>query len=309
MGTGVLSRYGVVSDEIADDPATAFAVAAEWGMEAVDLNSVWDKQITDLDDGEVRRLRELLLRFGLHAFMVAGLPFKALVVPEGMRPQELLRSSAFEVDMAILHRSLEIAQALGAACVRVHAFAWPPLPPGASARRPDGGEIPSAVLGVIAAGLRAAAALLDRYPGVFLGMENVRASYGNCGRNLQAVLEAVGDPRLRVVWDPANAYVSGEDRPYPDGFLAVRTAIAHVHVKDARLTDPRTGATAWARVGDGAVDWVGQLRALAADGYGGLLCLETHWSPPGASGREASAQALQGLRLARERALGRGQTP
>ncbi len=306
MGAGILNRYGVVSDEISDDPELAFPVARELGMVAVDLNSVWDRQVTDLDDAAVRRLRGLLDAFGLRPFMVAGLPFKTLPVA-GLTPEALVASPAFADHMRILERSLEIASALGAPCARVHAFAWPPAVPGGPAgtpgRRPGGGEIPDDVLPTIAAGLRAACARAKAH-GCFLGLENVRASYGNTGRNLRTVVGAVADPALRIVWDPANAFVAGEERPFPDGYAAVQPFVSHVHCKDARLVDLASGKTAWACIGDGAVDWPGQLRALAADGYEGLLCVETHWTPAGGTGEQATRTAYASLRRIRDGVVG-----
>lgn len=307
MGPGVLNRYGVVSDEIDADPEVAFRLAREWGMESVDLNSVWGRQVTDLEDGDVRRLRELTARYGVTPFMVAGLPFKFLDV-SGLGPEALLASPAFAEHMRTLERSLEIAGALGAVCARVHAFAWPPERPGAPVgspgRRPGGGEIPGAVLPTVVAGLRAACARAAHH-GLTLGLENVRASYANTGRNVAAVVEAVGDPRLRVVWDPANAFAAGEERPFPDGYAAVRAHVAHVHAKDARLVDPAqpAGATRWECIGCGAVDWEGQLRALRDGGYDGVLCVETHWSPEGQTGAQATRAALAALRGLRDRVV------
>ena len=301
MAGTALSRFAVVSDEIDADPATAFGVAAELGMEAVDLNSLWGRPVTDLGPAEVEAVGEALRAHGLRVHMVAGLPFKFLPVA-GLDPEGLLASPAFAADLEMLRRSLQIGRALGAACARVHAFAWPP---GGPERRPGGGAIPEQAMPAIAAGLRAACDIAGRY-GLTLGLENVRASYGNCGRNLAAVCAAVGDPRLRVVWDPANAFVSGEDRAYPDGYEAARPWIDHVHVKDARLEDPAqpSGPTAWECVGRGAVDWAGQLRALRDDGYGGLLCVETHWKPEGRTREQASRATFAALRRIREAVVG-----
>jgi sugar phosphate isomerase/epimerase len=302
VGGTALSRFAVVSDEIDADPEVAFGVAADLGMEAVDLNSLWGRPVTDLGPDEVAAVGAALRAHGLRVHMVGGLPFKFLPVA-GAGPEALLGSPAFAADMDLLRRSLEVGQALGAACARVHAFAWPP---GGPERRPGGGEIPAAAMPAIVAGLRSACGLAARY-GLSLGLENVRASYGNCGRNLAAVCAAVGDPRLRVIWDPANAFVSGEDAAYPDGYAAARPFIDHVHVKDARLLDPAepSGPTAWECVGRGAVDWAGQLRGLEADGYGGLLCVETHWKMEGKTRQEATRETFAALRRIRDAVVAR----
>ena len=43
--------------------------------------------------------------------------------------------------------------------------------------------------------------------------------------------------------------------------------------------NPDTGEMESVPVGDGVIDWQGQLQALIDDGYEGHLCLETHWRP------------------------------
>lgn len=302
MGTGVLNRFGIVSDEIDADPKIAFAVAHELGMESVDLNSHWGQTITELGDDQVAELGRLAEQHQLSVYMVAGSAFKSLSVA-GLTPQGLLASAEFGAHMAVLERSLAIARQLGAHCARVFSFKWPHITGAGnpSPRFPDGGEIPDLELKTAAAGLRAACRLAERYD-LKLGLENVRACYANSGRNSRRLLDAVGEERLELVWDPANGYVSGEARPYPDGYEAVRPYVKHVHMKDAVVVDPATGQTAWRRVGDGALDVAGQLGALAADDYRGVLCLETHWRAEGGTREQSSRLSYAALTKACRRA-------
>ncbi len=54
-------------------------------------------------------------------------------------------------------------------------------------------------------------------------------------------------------------------------------------------------------VGQGVVDWVGQLKALKRDGYRYAVSLETHWR--GAGTPEASTRvSMKGLKEALEKA-------
>ena len=100
------------------------------------------------------------------------------------------------------------------------------------------------------------------------------------------MLEAVAHPNLKVVWDPANAYVSGET-PYPDGYRRLPPErIAHVHAKDCRLDGHRP---VWCALGEGGVDWKGQIGALGATVIRGWISLETHWTGPHGDKQEASA--------------------
>ncbi len=290
MDTGVLSRLGVVSDEIHPDPEEAFAAAHDWGLVAVDLNRVWGRPVTDLDAPGVSRLASLCERYALRVVLVGGLPFKGLVIG-GRTPGQLLAAADFAADLALLERSLAIARDLGAPLARVHGFAWPAdTPP----RRPDGGEVASGDLAAAAAGLRLACERAERF-GVALGLENVRACHANSGRNTRALLDAVAHPLLRAVWDPANAYAAGEQEPFPSGYTAVRPYLRHVHLKGVRAVD---GGTVWERPSLGAVDCVGQLRSLRADGYAGVVCLETHWRLEGRPALDATRLCLEDLRAA-----------
>jgi sugar phosphate isomerase/epimerase len=51
-----------------------------------------------------------------------------------------------------------------------------------------------------------------------------------------------------------------------------------VHVKDAKR-DPKTDEPHVVCVGEGVVDWRGQLRTLLSKDYQGYVSLETHWRP------------------------------
>ena len=65
---------------------------------------------------------------------------------------------------------------------------------------------------------------------------------------------------------------------FRDGYAHLPLSrIAHVHAKDCTvpITCRRSGRSArW------AIDWRGQLAALARDGYRGAISLETHWKGP-----------------------------
>ena len=61
------------------------------------------------------------------------------------------------------------------------------------------------------------------------------------------------------------------------------------------MTYKPDGTYAWAAVGNGVVDWVGQIEALKSMGYRYGLSLETHWR--GAGTPEASTRvSMAGLK-------------
>lgn len=127
-------------------------------------------------------------------------------------------------------------------------------------------------------------------------------------RHTLEFLDALGDDRLGVLWDPGNSVFSGWDpAPFPQDYALGRDRIRHVHVKDPN------GRDGYVRLGDGDLPWPAILTRLAEDGYRGWLSLETHWrigrepltqrqrdEPWGeeftAGGFEASSQCMRLLR-------------
>ena len=103
------------------------------------------------------------------------------------------------------------------------------------------------------------------------------------------VCRRVNHPALGINWDPGNAYIGGEDRPYPDGFELARPYIRHVHFKDGHI-DPDSGQRAW--VVDGIIDWRGAIAALKHDGFDGYISVETHVRPK----LESTLRSLERLR-------------
>jgi sugar phosphate isomerase/epimerase len=120
---------------------------------------------------------------------------------------------------------------------------------------------------------------------VIIGLENEHACNIATGAETARLLAALDHPNLKVVWDPANAVVSGE-KAFPEGYGKLPVSrIQHVHAKDCTM-DGHTPL--WCALGDGVVGWRGQVDALLRDGYQGWLSLETHWPGPGGDKHEAS---------------------
>ena len=185
----------------------------------------------------------------------------------------------FEDQPRLAGRALEIAERTGARIVRVFSY-WRAIQPEACFDR-------------IARALQHLAGQAALH-GRTIGLENEHACNIATGAETALLLEAVAHPNLKVVWDPANAYVSGET-PFPDGYRRLPVErIAHVHAKDCRVDGHRP---VWCALGEGSIDWKGQIRALADDGYRGWISLETHWAGPRGDKHEASVICGRNLRI------------
>ncbi|MHB1858330.1 MAG: sugar phosphate isomerase/epimerase family protein, partial [Acidobacteriaceae bacterium] len=124
-------------------------------------------------------------------------------------------------------------------------------------------------------------------------LENEMSCNTATGEESAAVLRAIPNKNFMLNWDPGNAAALGST-PYPNGFdLLPEHRIGHCHCKD--VVRKPGGGYAWAPVGAGIVDWVGQFRAFKRDGYHYAVSLETHWR--GAGTPEASTRiSMKGLK-------------
>ena len=103
--------------------------------------------------------------------------------------------------------------------------------------------------------------------GVRLLVENVSAAYLPTSTDIIGALDAIGDRRIGMIYDVANAVFSGEDPA--EGLRRVKERLCLIHLSD-------TPTTAWrhAPVGEGVVDFAAVAETLRAIGYEGHSMLE-----------------------------------
>jgi sugar phosphate isomerase/epimerase len=120
---------------------------------------------------------------------------------------------------------------------------------------------------------------------LIIGLENEHACNLATAAEAARLLDFLPNPNLKLIWDPANALVAGED-PYPGGYsLLHKDRIVHVHAKDCHMEGD---IAVFGPLGTRHVRWKEQIAALLKDGYRGFISLETHWNGPGGDKLEAS---------------------
>ncbi|MBI2680328.1 MAG: sugar phosphate isomerase/epimerase [Candidatus Solibacter usitatus] len=256
-----------ITDEFSPDLETAARSMAELGMRGAELRLLFGKNIIDLTDDELARARQIVEAHGLHVISIAS-PVLKCTLPDAppIDPrfqQDMFASNyTFADQPRLARRAFAIAGLTGARIVRVFSY-WRTLQPDACFERV----------------VSALCELADQAKAhdLIIGLENEHACNISTAEETARVLAAIDHPNLKVVWDPANAYLSGEI-PFPDGYrLLPAGRIVHVHAKDCFVRDHRP---VWGPLGEGGVDWKGQIGALRADGYRGYISLETHWAGP-----------------------------
>lgn len=275
-------RIAAISDEFSADLESALGAMKAIGMTGAELRVLWGKNIMDLSKAELTRTRDLIRDEGFEAISIAS-PILKCVLPGAPEvdtrfQQDVFASKhTFDDQPRLAEQAFEIAHFLGAKIIRVFSY-WRSVDPDGCF---DG--VVEALLGL---------AEKAKEADLIIGLENEHACNIGTAAEAARVLAAAEHPNLRLVWDPANALVAGED-PFPHGYgLLPRKRIVHVHAKDCHMDGHRP---VWGPLGTRRVDWKGQVAALLADGYTGWLSLETHW--PGPAGDKMEASTICGWNL------------
>lgn len=281
--SGCPFRLAVINDEITQDFEKSCTITAkDFGLSWIELRGMWNKNITELNAKEVEDARKILEAHRLRVTDIASPLFKT-DWPGAPRSKQSEKRDQFHADFdmsaqdKLLERCIALCKAFQTDRLRCFDF-W---------RLDDQTPYRAAMDNK----LREAA---DRCAkdGIILLLENEMACNTATGAEAKRTLAAVTNKNFMLNWDPGNAAAAGE-YPYSKGFSQLPKArIGHCHAKDVVMKD---GKSAWAPVGDGLIDWPGQIRALQAMGYHSAVSLETHWR--GAGTPEASTRvSMAGLK-------------
>jgi sugar phosphate isomerase/epimerase len=269
-------KVAVISDEISPDFDHACSVIAnDFGLEWVEMRSLWGKNILKLDDAEITKALAILDKYKLRVTDIASPLFKAdwPGAPSskyGQKRDTFGATFDFKEQDEVLEKSIEFAHRFKTDRIRCFDF-W---------RLDD----PKPYRAAINAKLLDAANRVGK-ENLLLILENEFECNTATGRESAQTLAAVQSPHFMLNWDPGNAVARGELDAFPTGFnLLPRDRIGHCHVKCAvTKPDAKPGGNdfEWAAVGQGLPDWVAQFRALKQIGYHHVVSLETHWGGGG----------------------------
>jgi len=283
-------RLAVINDEITQDFEKACQiVSGDFGLHWIELRSMWDKNVSELNPKQVQDAQKILAEHKLHVTDIASPLFKT-DWPGAPRSSQSERRDQFHADFdasaqdKLLEHCISLAKAFDTDRIRCFDF-W----------RLDDQKPHRAAIN---AKLRQAAERCAKDDLILL-LENEMSCNTATGAESAALLKAIPNRNFMLNWDPGNAEAIGSTS-YPDGYrLLPKDRLGHCHCKDVvRKPDHKYD---WAPVGGGVVDWVGQFQALERDGFRFGLSLETHWR--GAGTPEASTRvSMDGLRKTLRRA-------
>lgn len=270
MATFTLSAFG---DEISSELAEQLVHLNKLDIHYLDLRGVWGKNVLDLTDQEVSRVRKMCADHGIRIACLGS--------PLGKSPL----TAPIENELENLARIMEIGAALDCRRIRIFSF----YPPDTSTNAHYDEHLDEAIDRLARMAEQAQVA------GVELLHENEKDIVGDTLARCQALIDGVNSPALRFLWDPANFVQVGEARVTERGWPMLGDQTAYVHIKDAKLGD---GSVCPAGEGDGQVREL--LQKLVQQDYQGFLSLEPHLMVAGQhggfSGKEYMTIAVNALR-------------
>jgi len=242
---------GIVSDEIAPSFREAMSHGSAWGITRYEIRCLASGRIPDVQPGEWNDTLAAIRGEGLRVTALSPGIFKHSLDREDELERELRE---------VLPRTLECAAACGAPLVIVF---------GVQRRAADGRRERAKVIGLLRRAAEQAAAA-----GMKIAIENEPGFHCDTGAATRAIIDEAGTSALGANWDPCNAFGTDE-LPYPAGYEAIRPVILNVHAKDTA----RGSLIQCVPIGEGAIDWPGQVRALVADRVVPHITIETHCLP------------------------------
>ena len=247
-------KIGVIGDEISQDFQTVVNVAKELNLDSIEIRSVWDKPPQELTESDIGQMKRILDGTEIQIVGIASPFFKC----------DIDNSQEREEHLEILQRCIQVAKAFDINLIRTFVF-W---------KTDNVEERWEEIIASYDEPVRMASG-----EGMILGMENEASTSLSTAKLTERFIHEINSPNIRAIWDPANeAHSESGESPYPTAYERLRPLMVHAHLKDAGK-NPETGELESVPVGDGVVDWQGQLQAFVDDGYAGHLCLETHWRP------------------------------
>lgn len=270
-------KIAVISDEIsADFDHACSVISKDFGLQWVELRTMWNKGLHDLSDDQLADAQKILAKYNLQVTDM-GSPLFKVDWPGASKTSQKTRhdfgaDSTFKQQDELLTKYISLAKRFKTNKIRCFDF-W---------RLDDVKPYRAAIDDK----LKEAAATCGKQD-ILLVIENEFACNTATAPEAARTLAAVQSPHFGLNWDPGNAVMRGELDAFPTGWdLLPKHRILHCHVKNA-VKGP-DGKTGWSPVDKGFIDWTAQFRALKNIGYHGAVSLETHWR--GGGNPEASSR-------------------
>ena len=272
-------KLGTITDGISRDFEYALDTMVETGLEYVELQYLWEKQVGDLTDADIERVKGLIEDRDLKVSCISHHNLTALPVDTAVD------APSYRAHITTLQRCIDVAQALGTNLVRIFSFRKEMVLFGAEPIISEGAW--TTLLNRLEEPLRIADAA-----GITLVIETAISGNVTSAHLAKKLIDELDAPHLKVLWDPCSSLYCTEI-PYPDGYEAIREHIAHVHLKDGIVNLP-AATFDFCAMRQGQMDpyYNDIVDALKRDGYEGAISLESVYTPVGGTREDGFRESL-----------------
>ena len=272
-------KLGTITDGISRDFEYALDTMVETGLEYVELQYLWEKQVGDLTDADLERVKGLIEERYLKVSCISHHNLTALPVDTAVD------APAYRGHIATLQRCIDVAQALGTNLVRIFSFRKEMVLFGAEPVISEGAW--TTLLNRLEEPLRIADAA-----GITLVIETAISGNVTSAHLARKLIDELDAPHLKVLWDPCSSLYCTEI-PYPNGYEIIREHIAHVHLKDGVVNLP-AATFDFCAMRQGQMDpyYNDIVDALKRDGYDGAISLESVYTPVGGTREDGFRESL-----------------
>lgn len=237
-------NISALGSELAPDLETQIAILEAEGLRFIEIGTIDGKDVLDLSDAEMNQVQTLLQErgFGVSAFAssIGKIPITA----------------DFEPHLKRFERALEVGDWLGTSYIRIFGF-MPPDNTGVEVVYND-------YRAEVARRLTALAEASQPY-GLILLLENAPGTFADTGEHCADLIDEVGSPNLRSLFNPAN-FVQVGDEP-EEVFPLLREQVNLLHIQGADNEGELTATEA----GQAKIKEV--LRLMWQDSYQGAISL------------------------------------
>lgn len=234
------------ADEISADINEQIRVLKEEGISYLELRGIWDKNVLDLTDEEIKKAKEEFKKNNIGVSAI-GSPIGKISITDDFGPH-----------LEKFKRALFVAKFFETPYIRIFSY-YPPK-----------GEKPEKYRDEVLRRMETKVKLAEKEK-ITLLHENERAIYGNSPERCRELHEKIKSKYFRAIFDPAN-YICDGFVPYPDAFKIMVNYIVYLHIKDAKFAKEEIIKPAGE--GDGRIKET--LIELKKKNFDGFLSIEPH---------------------------------
>ncbi|TET49528.1 MAG: sugar phosphate isomerase/epimerase [Actinomycetota bacterium] len=268
-------KLGIITDEISQDFDHSLKVIDELGVDYIELQSMWGKEVTELNSKELKKVKDLINKWNKKVCSIS--PHLFFRVP--LRAYNDYKSywGSYNEHLEQFKNAVRIAKDLGTNLVRVFGFEseiW-------YGNESEWGNVYDIAIEKFKEPIRIA-----EKENITIIMETCFLNNFSSASTLRKFIEKTGSQNMRALWDPCNTQFLHE-KPYPEGYNIIKDYMVHMHIKDGTVDSPNYGFT-FCPPGEGQVGNYKQiLKTLEEDNYKGVVSFEAEFLPAGGTREDA----------------------